>query len=307
MKRVDCPDDIARRILDMRRERALPVLKAIAQYPTMTPSGRVLEKLGYDQETGILLLNPSGEPWPGIPLQPTIDEVLAALEKLWSPFVRFPFADETSRSVALAALLTATVRRTLPTAPAFMFAAPCAGSGKTLLASCVLELAGRVPTSTLSVKEEEVQKTLIAELRKAPPAIFFDNTVGTVNSMALNAMLTADVYEGRILGQSETSGALPTNVLVVLTGNNARPAGDTCRRMLVSTIDPRTEQPYRRQFPFNPLDMVRADRMGMVAAALSILRGWMTSGVGQLAPSGLGSIEAWDRLGRQAVVWAGRL
>src|SRR5690606_8647285 len=36
-KRIDCPDDIVKRILEMRYERQLPVLSRVIQCPTMTP------------------------------------------------------------------------------------------------------------------------------------------------------------------------------------------------------------------------------------------------------------------------------
>lgn len=307
VKRVDCPDEIARRVLDMRGDRGLPRLIGVQQYPTMTPDGRLLERPGYDAETGLFLVNPSDKPWPRIAARASDDDVVQALDRLWGPFALFPYVDDTSRGIALGALLTAVVRRTLPTAPAFMFQAPAAGSGKTLLASCVVELAGSTPLMSLPDRDEEIQKVLVSHLRKAPASLFFDNVVGVVDSKALNAMLTAETYEGRILGVSETSGALPTNVLVVLTGNNARPAGDTCRRMLVCTIDARMEDPYRRAFDFNPLDRVRGDRIGMVVAALTILSGAVAHTDRRLAPGSLGSFESWERLIRQAVVWVGQL
>jgi hypothetical protein len=305
MRQVDCPDEIAKRVLDMRGDRGLPRLFGVVQYPTMTPDGRLLERPGYDAETGLFLINPSGKSWPRVQARPNDEDVLQALRRLWAPFALFPFVDETSRAIVLAAILTGVVRRTLPTAPAFMFQAPAAGSGKTLLASCIVELAGATPAMSLPVREEEIQKVLVSHLRKAPASLFFDNVVGVVDSKALNAMLTSDVYEGRILGLSETSGALPTNVLVVLTGNNARPAGDTCRRMLVATIDPRMEEPYLRRFDFNPLDQVRVNRMSMVVDALTILRGWAASSGLHAGLGSLASFDAWDHLVRQAVVWIG--
>jgi hypothetical protein len=47
--------------------------------------------------------------------------------------------------------------------------------------------------------------------------------------------------------------------------------------------------------------------MRMVIDALTILSGWVASGLEPKAEGSLGSFEAWERLVRQAVVWVGEL
>lgn len=307
IKSTECPDDVARRILDLKRDTVLPRLAGVALYPTMTAKGRLLDTPKYDEETGLLLLNLNGLQWPRITRTPSKEEVLQALKCLWRPLALFPFDGDTSRGVALAGLLTAVARRALPTAPAFMIVAPAAGSGKTLLGSCFVELAGGSSPISFPDSEAEINKHLVSLLRKGQAAIFFDNVVGGVDSKTLNAMLTSAEYDGRILGVSETTGPLPTNVLVVFTGNNARPTGDMNRRMLVSTIDPRVEHPYLRTFDFDPQSLVRSERMELAVASLTILAGWVATGMEPVANGSLASFESWDRLIRQAVVWVGAL
>ena len=308
LRPADCPDEIVRRILDSKGETPFRPLGGVVLYPTMTATGRLIAKPGYDPDTGLVLLTPDGRTWPKISETPSELEVIEALARLWAPVALFPFADATSRGVTLAALLTAPVRRGLRTAPAFLFAAPSAGAGKTLLAECVVALAGGATLQTLPKGDPELQKVLVSVLRMGPGALFFDNVEGTVSSKELNAMLTSPVFGGRILGVSEMAGSLPTNLLVVLTGNNARPVGDTCRRMLVATINPKVEQPFLREFPFNARDRVHAERMDLVVAALTILRGWKASGGAGKARGGeLASFEEWDRLVRRAVIWVGEI
>lgn len=307
LRPVDCPDEIARRILDLRGAGGLRKLSGVICRPTMTPAGRLIEQPGYDEETRLLLVNASDEAWPSIPRDPSMSQVQAALEFLWSPVSQFPFVDDASRGVCLAAMLTAVSRRALPTAPAFMFAAPAAGSGKTLLGNCVVALAGGGAALTLPDTDAETAKTLLAALRRGSPAIFFDNVTGAIDRTSLNAVLTSEEYDGRILGVSEMTGALPTNALVVLTGNNARPAGDACRRMLVCSIDPRTETPYLRKFDFDPLEVLRSQPMDYVVAALTVLQAFVKAGRPAAGNGSLASFEAWDRLIRQAVVWVGQL
>lgn len=303
----DCPDEIAKRVLGLHGMRGLHILRGVHDAPTMHPDGRLISRCGFDDESGLFLVDVDGESWPEISESPTNDQVLAALEFLWKPFVLFPFRNGVDRAVMLASLLTACVRRPLPTAPAFMVAAPTAGSGKTLLAACIAALAGGCSTMNLPDDESEISKTLVAILRKGAGVVFFDNVTRGVDSKSLNAVLTSPDFDGRILGVSETAGVLPTNALFVFTGNNALPVGDTCRRMLVCYLDAEMERPFNRKFDFNPLDMIRADRQKYVAAGLTILRGWVTSGTKSVASGGLASFDEWEKLVRQAVVWVGQI
>lgn len=303
----DCPDEIAKRVLSLQGMRGLPTLRGVIDAPTMHPDGRLIARCGLDDESGLFLLDQQGDGWPNIPDRPTKQQVMESLATLWAPFSLFPFRSAVDRAVMLAALLTACVRRPLPTAPAFMVAAPAAGSGKTLLASCIGALAGGSATMSLPDDEAELTKTLVAVLRKGAGVVFFDNVTRAVDSKSLNAVLTSPDFDGRILGVSETTGALPTNALFVLTGNNALPVGDTCRRMLVCYLDAEMERPFNRKFAFNPLDMIRAKRQEYVAAGLTILRGWITSDMNSVAGGGLASFDEWERLVRQAVVWVGQM
>jgi hypothetical protein len=306
-KRVDCPDEIARRLREMKGTTTLPKLAGVLQYPTMAADGRLLDRPGFDQSTGLLLVNPAGAAWPRVPRVPSEAEVLAALDLLFRPISAFPFKDEVSRGAALAALLTAAVRPSLATAPAFLFSAPAAGSGKTLLASCVVRQAGGAAPMSLPDNDTEIAKLVVSMLRRGTPALFFDNVVGAIDSKTLNAMLTATEFDGRILGSSEVTGGLPTNVLVVMTGNNARPRGDMCRRMLVCTIDPQMEQPYMRQFDFDPLEVVSSKLMELRVAALTVLAGRVATHQDRFASGDFASFGEWDWLVRQTVVWVGEL
>ena len=57
--------------------------------------------------------------------------------------------------------------------------------------------------------EEEVRKKILAALRGGQPAILFDNIRGQFGSSAIEAMLTAQVYNDRMLGSTRML-SLPT-------------------------------------------------------------------------------------------------
>ena len=94
--------------------------------------GRIIDQDGFDEQTGIYVQLPA----PAEPIGEHVGEAQArdAVDVLWKPFEFFPFADaqdgRISRSVFLAAILTAVTRRLLLTAPGFLISATSPGSEK---------------------------------------------------------------------------------------------------------------------------------------------------------------------------------
>jgi hypothetical protein len=301
---IDVPDKLAKTICARTGERELPVLRGIVTAPTFREDGTVLDVPGYDKASELLYLSDELEP-ARVPAAPDRAAVEAALDTLWQPFSAFPFVDAASRGVMLAALLTATIRRSLPTAPAFGFDAPQAGSGKTLLAHCVSALGGHDASSfTPPDDDDEARKLLFAALRDGNGCVLFDNVVHPVGGAALNQFVTESRFAGRVLGQSENE-ALPNTALLLLTGNNLRVVADMCRRVLVCRIDAQTERPFLRSFPFCPLEWTRSHRHSMVIAALTLIRGYLIAGSPPIAQGRMASFERWDDLVRQMVCWLG--
>jgi hypothetical protein len=299
----DPPPRVAKPILSMGENRQLKSLKAVVTAPTLRPDGTVMDAQGYDPKTG-LLLETDQELVP-VKLAPSQDEVAAALNTLLLPFSEFPLEGPGDWGVLLAGLLTAAVRPALPTSPAFGFDAPIQASGKTLLASCLGALAtGEIPTiwpHTAGRDDEEVRKRLFTALRNGTRALVWDNLVGQFDSAAMAAALTAPNMTDRILGKSE-SISIPNRAIMLLTGNNLTLAGDMPRRVLICRINPNTDRPFSREFDLDPLAYVNEHRQGMVSAALTIVRGWLSSGA-KRAPGRMASFELWDDYVRQPVAW----
>jgi hypothetical protein len=302
-RETDPPAWLARIILAKPGERGLPDLTGIITAPTLRPDGSLLDRPGFDAATGLFL---QGDGWPEIPDRPSMENLCEAWCTLWQPFAEFPYASLADRGSALAAILTAIVRRSLPRAPAFSFDAPSAGSGKTLLATCIAELAGgAVAVIPECREEEELRKRLLSSLRAGQPSILLDNVKGQFASSALEAFLTDDHYADRVLGVSQML-RLPTNVLVLISGNNFVPRGDLWRRIVTARIDPRAEHAERRSFALDARRHCRENRQALIAAALTLLRGFIQAGRPRLTPDRLASFELWDDLIRQCVLWLAR-
>jgi hypothetical protein len=296
------PADVSRTLLARTGERNLPRLTGIITAPTLRADGSVLATPGFDSVTGLLYLTEGNQRLPP-PTAPTIDQARTALVQLWEPFSLFPFDGDRSRSVVLAAVLTAVIRLGLETAPGFGFDAPDAGSGKTLLARSIGVLSGQEPQISASpTNDDEQRKSLFANLRCGAKTIIWDNLVEPLDGAPINAFLTSPEFSDRVLGISRTE-SYPNRALFMVTANNLRVEGDTCRRILVARIEPGVEAPFLRRFNFDPYQRVRARRQNLIACALTVIRGRLTHCPAPIAAGSTASFEAWDHLVRQTVAW----
>jgi len=303
------PIDAPAKVAETYRQRAgrwrLPVLTGVINAPTLRPDGTILARSGYDPDTG-LLLDLRGSTFPEIREKPTKAHAEKALDALLKLISTFPFKSDADRSVALSALLTAVVRRSLPTAPMHAFTAPTAGSGKSKLVDVASVIAtGREASVIAQGKDEvEMEKRLSSLLLAGDQIVAIDNCELPVGGDMLCQMLTQPMVRMRILGKSETPELL-TNSLVTATGNNLVLSGDMTRRALLCRIDPGVERPELREFEYDPVDRAKAERGLYVAAALTILRAYFVAE----RPEGrkpLGSFGDWSRTVRDALVWLGQ-
>src|SRR5512132_686341 len=120
---VDVPVGVCRCVLAAAPWDGLPTLTGIIEAPTILPHGSLIQAPGYDSETG-LLLDVGDTHFPVVPSPPTRAQAEAALRTMSAPLKDFPFIDEPSRSVALAAVLTVLVRPRLRAAALLMFDGP---------------------------------------------------------------------------------------------------------------------------------------------------------------------------------------
>jgi len=296
------PTELAGRLLEARDCWGnIPKLVGITTHPTITSSGRVISKDGFDTETGLLMV--SGRDW-DIPTAPTRAQVAEAVATLWRPLSLMPFETPADAGAAMSLLLTAVARPALDLAPLFITASPTYGSGKTLLAVVAALLAGADGSVTgISQEENEQAKALLALLLAGTPAVILDNLSGEVRGDQLAAMLTSPVFRGRILGQSQIVEA-PTRILWVASGINLSPNADLQRRSLTIRLDPAVENPAERVFDFHPVTLTKQTLPEMQTAALTVLKAAHVAGAwDKQTGQAVGSFEQWDRMIRRSVLW----
>jgi hypothetical protein len=305
-KAVDPPGQVVHAYRDRVGYWRLPVLAGIIAAPTLREDGSVLDAPGYDPKSG-LLFDPCGASFPSIPTNPTMEDARASLAKLWALIETFPFVDAsgTDRAVALSAMLTCVVRRSLRTAPMHAFTAPTAGSGKSMLVDLCSVIATGREAAVVSQGDDdtELMKGLSAMLMAGETAIAIDNCEQPLGGDFIASMLTQPTVRARILGRSEMP-ELPSNAFVTATGNNLVLKGDMTRRAILCRLDPGCERPELRQFGRNPIEDAKAHRGEYVAAALTVLRAYQTAGMPKQT-NPLGSFGDWSRWVRDALVWLG--
>jgi hypothetical protein len=303
---ADPPLDYAQTYIDrVGKGWRLRALAGFVQAPTLRADGSVLQEPGYDRESRLLYL-PGDAAFPLVPDAPTREEAMTALELLEEPFRLFPFVTPADRSVVIAAILTGLVRRSLPASPMFVFDASTAGTGKSYLAECVgIIVTGAKPAHiSQGATAEEDEKRLSSVLMLGDQIISIDNCDRAIEGHFLCTMLTQEMVAVRVLGGNEVR-KLPSNALVLASGNNVKIVGDVTRRVLVCRIDSGEERPEERQFPFDPRDVCRDRRPEMVSAGLTVLRAYSAAGRPSPLPK-IGSFEKWNPV-REALVWLGRV
>jgi len=301
---VDCPKKIAETYLS-RKEWGIPELSGMIGAPTLRPDGSILDKQGYDEETGLLFV-PGNLRDCKIPENPTKKDAIKAMEKIWNVLKEFPFVEREDASVAVSAILTGLIRQTLPTAPLHSFSAPHPGSGKTLLADLVSLIAtGKFVTKVSQPKtKEEEDKVFCSLLIGGDPIVCIDNISRPVESDVLCTILSEQKYKGRLLGKSQMLD-LATNVFWLASGNNLIFRGDITTRCLLCNINARVEDPTSRTFEIkNIREYTLEHRKELVEAGLTILRAYHLQTEKINLPN-YGRFEIWSRRVREAMVWGG--
>lgn len=301
-KPVDCPKAVAESLLT-RGEWNLPELAGIIDIPTLRSDGSILDTSGYDDKTGLLLI---GKNMPRIPDRPSRQDALQALSVIKDLIKNFPFVSSTDRSVAIAAILTAPVRRSIYSAPMFAVSAPKMATGKTLLGDIPAIIAtGTVATKISQAKSpEEEEKRLLAVLMEGDPVICLDNIEQPLESDKLCTILTEPGWKSRLL-QFNRMVSVSTAVTWIATGNNLRLKGDLSSRSLLCRLDAKCERPEARKFDENLRHVVLRNRGKLVKAVLLILRAYYVAGRPQQVAEQFGRYEEWSDLVRSSLLWLG--
>jgi hypothetical protein len=304
--RCDPPARVCQMLIKGQAYRFLRDLKGIARQPFFRrEDGRLVMQPGYDISSGIYAQFDAGA---FVLPEPTREAAETSLKRLLALVGEFHFASDIDRSAAVCAMLTATVRSTLPLAPAFNITAASSGSGKSYLTSVITPFAGPGDAFNMSypTTADEASKAMLAALIQAPAVIAFDDMqTDWLPHGVMNRMLTSETIADRILGASKVVTAR-TASFILGTGNNVSPVRDMCRRVVSIRLAPPSSAPSMLDYKGNPVGEVRRNREAYVVDALTIVRAWQAAGKPKAEVPAIGSFGEWSDMCRQPLLWLGQ-
>jgi len=304
---VKPPTDVVQGVLARGQWDHVNPLVALTSAPSMRADGSILLAAGYDEATGYLY-----EPGADFPELPSSDaDPKASLDALIAPLSDFPFFSPEGRYVVAGAILTVIARDMFTAAPAFIFEASTAGSGKSKLADFIALITTGATASRATwhgPADPETDKTLCSVALAASQTILFDNLDKPFGGAAIDKIVTTeDRIEFRLLGGNDMKKVV-WRALVMATGNNVRLTGDMKSRALVVRLEPNTENPAERNDFLIPdlLSYVREHRVELVMHALIVLRAWVEAGRPRVVPSyAMNRFVSWSATIPQAIAYAG--
>lgn len=290
------PQEVVRDILAMG-EWPFPPLEGVIEIPALRPDGSILTTPGYDSATGLIYLPDSSLIVPTILDYPAPGDIQQAVAVVEDILCDFPFVDQASHANAWAVLLTTVIRHAIHgRVPLCLCDAPKAGTGKGLLASIISIIAtGRLAAMfSAPADDDEWRKQITSALLTGTTMIIIDNLEGRLDSASLSRALTAPIWSDRLL-KTNTMAHLPNAATWLATGNNIALGGDMPRRCYLIRIDARHPKPWERKgFRHPRLEEHVTERRGeLVAALLTIVRGWYAASCPAAEVPPFGGFEEW--------------
>lgn len=291
------PLDVAATIL-AAGEWTLPALAGVVELPVLRPDGTFATEHGYDPATRLYHWH-HGDPYPPISTDPTADELAAAVALIDEMLCDFPWDSTADRANAWALLLTPLIRAIVGQVPMALVDAPEPGTGKGLLIKLMAIITIGRPAALMAwpTTDEELEKKVSATLMAGNTMVIFDNVEGMIKSPTLAAVLTADIWQGRVLGRSEIV-TINNKATWAATGNNIDVGGDLARRCYRIRLDAHQAQPWKRT-GFKHADLegwVAGNRSELLHALCTIVRSWWQAGrplAGGI--SAMGGYTSWVR------------
>jgi hypothetical protein len=257
-----------------------PPVAGLVETPVVRPDGSIFGREGYDPSTRLFLTQ-------GFYLKiledPTKKDAETAAAYVMDEVLHdFPFVDSASRANVMGAMLTVLMRPAITgNVPMALFDKPTHGTGASLLVDLIamISTGKTAAVTTAPTSENEWRKRITSMLWGGSTLILVDNVTGTMRSDSLSALLTASMWEDRMLGRSEMI-RMKNNTTIMVTGNNLALEGDLARRSYWIRQDRRMTRPWEyNNFRHEEIAIwVSKHRTEILSALCTMIRAWYAAG-----------------------------
>lgn len=292
------PQDLVQMVLGNPPEE-VPRLRGVTNTPYFTKTGRLVEKPGYDQESG-LFLSPIVDV-PPVPKDPTRIEIYKALKTIYRIIRDFPFEHKADRANLIALMLLLPAREMIdgPT-PIHLIEAATPGTGKSLVVQALMSpLLGINPTMRAEPKDDSEWAKVIASAMLSGERLFVvDNINNALMSGTLSNAVVSHRFSTRALGYNkDIKGEIKWGW--VMTGNNIKASMEVARRIVRTRMVAPAERPWEReQEKFHIPRLMRWVSMNsdlVCWSALTLVQAWVAQGMKE-GKGNLGSFERWSEV-----------
>ena len=233
---------------------------------------KLVDKPGYDKESGLFFQLPQGQEIVPINLRPDtgqVDECWGLLDQLIEDVA---FESDLDRANGLLAIITAVCRPAVQEAPLFIISSAVKGDGKSTFGKMLTLLCNNNCCMVPADKNVEGQeKRIEQQLIEGSLAIFLDDAYSPVGGNTLAGLLTSSGTKIRVFGSNEDSREIKGRIFMVATGLNLVPDEQCLSRSRIIRINTNLEDPARRKFKKrNILKFVELNRQKIVSAAITI-------------------------------------
>jgi hypothetical protein len=311
-KPISPPLDVIKDIATLPDWNTIFPLTGIIECPCISLDNHLTVTQGYNLATRLYYAPAPGFTSPVIPDYPTKEDIKKSVELLQEIYINFPFIDQASRTNTIATLICAVIRPMIDgLVPMALFNKPQAGVGASLISKTIALVSTGKPASMITAPgdDEEWRKKITATLQNGRTIAIVDNIENKLFAPSLAALLTAEIWEDRVLGLSKNI-ALPNRMLWMGNGNNIMLGGDLPRRCYMIYLRADSARPWQRnESTFTHphlLEWVYSNRTRIIAAILILTRGWILAGKpapGESVPK-MGGFEEWRLIIGGIVVFA---
>lgn len=293
-----CTQDLGGVILAAAEDHLLkfPELDRIINYPAYDEQWKLIRR-GFHKKSKVYYDEPAD--MKDIEIIRDMKKILYITDELLTDF---PMRSSSDRANFIGLLLTPIIAPALGNSnrPLHLITSSLERTGKSKLAQEVLGgiiQGSQTPAMALTGSEEERDKRILSMLQAGNTLLCLDNIPGRLHSAVLSSLLTADFYQGRLLGSIKTL-TLKNTLTITATGNNVQCSAEIAKRIVPIILQPLDGAPEKRT-QFEHVDIrkyVKENRKVIFGCLLGMVENWLEEGMPPSdKPRPFGGFDAWAR------------